>query len=241
MANGNPDFSVIIPTYFEERALKGTLSSIERASSGHSTETIIVDGGSTDRTVDIANQFTQNIHVLDQRGIGLARNHGARHARGDVLVFLDSDTMVPENFFDELACTFSDPRITGANCNVMPSPVSNPSRKERTYYKFWGKMRNTAYKVRPCGTGDNGIIVRREIFSKAGGFDESMSTMEDLDFVIRASKYGKFLFLDKVMLTESMRRIRKIGLFRFSTIYIYNFFYYIVKRKPKIGSWEPIR
>lgn len=241
MNNGNPDFSVIIPTLHEELALGKTLTSLNQARNGHSTETIIVDGGSTDRTLDIATQFTKNIHVLDQRGIALARNHGARHAQGDILVFLDSDSVVPDNFFDELSRIFSDPCVTGANCNVMPCPDSDPTPRERTFYRFWGRARKAAYMVRPCGTGDNGIIVRREAFEKAGGFDESMNTMEDLDFVLRASKHGKFLFLNNVILTESMRRIRKVGLYRFSRDYIYNFFYYIVKRKPKIENWEPIR
>ena len=75
METRQPNFSVIIPTYFEESALEGTLTSLNRAGSNHSTETIVVDGGSKDRTLDIASQFTENIHVLNQRGIGLARNH----------------------------------------------------------------------------------------------------------------------------------------------------------------------
>jgi glycosyltransferase involved in cell wall biosynthesis len=237
----NPDFSVIIPTYHEENAIKATLLSIDRARKGHFTETIIVDGGSRDRTLEIASNHTDNIHVLERRGIGLARNYGALHARGDILVFLDSDTSVPDNFFDELSDIFNNSLVCGANCNVMPSPFAQPKSKERLFYNAWGKTRNAFYRLKPCGTGDNGIIVRRDVFDKIGGFDESMNTMEDLDFVFRASKHGRFVFLKDLMLTESMRRIRNIGLARFSALYIYNFFFYLIKRKPRISRWESIR
>lgn len=241
MSNSAPYFSVVIPTYHEESAIENTLSSITKASNGHSTETIVVDGGSKDRTVEIANQYTDNIHVLNQRGIGLARNRGAALAQGDILVFLDSDTLVPENFFDELSGVFRNPGICGVNCNVMPSHHSRPTPKEKRFYRLWGKLRNISYRIKPCGTGDNGIIIRRDAFERTGGFDEEMRTMEDLDFIFRASKHGRFLFLDNLTLTENMRRIRKLGLLKFSTMYIYNFLFYIVKGKPKISRWEPVR
>jgi glycosyltransferase involved in cell wall biosynthesis len=234
-------FSVIIPTYHEEGAIGSTLSSISQAMNGHSAETIVVDGGSSDRTTEIARSFTDNVHVLNERGISLARNHGARNARGDVLVFIDSDTVVPKNFFDEISTIFSDPRVCGANCNVMPSPDALPTRTEKAFYRTWGLARNRLYHIRPCGTGDNGIIVRKNVFEKAGGFDENMRTMEDLDFVLRASKHGRFIYLDNLTLTESMRRIRDKGLVRFTRMYLYNFLYYIVKRKPKITEWETVR
>ena len=79
------------------------------------------------------------------------------------------------------------------------------------------------------------------MFEKAGGFDESMRTMEDLDFVLRASKHGRFIYLDNLTLTESMRRIRDKGIMRFTRMYLYNFLYYLVKRKPRITEWETVR
>ncbi len=236
-----PTFSVIIPTYQEESSIPRTLESLRNACNGHGIETIIVDGGSTDRTAEIARQFTDSIHILEKRGIGLARNYGASLAGGDVLVFIDSDTMVPENFFDELMTVFSNPAVSGANCNVMPATEARPTKRERGFYSLWGRIRKVVYRLRPCGTGENGIIVRRDVFRSAGGFDESMSTMEDLDFVFRAAKHGKFVFLNQVVLRESIRRARNVGLFRFSRVYIYNFLYYLVKRKPRITSWEAIR
>jgi glycosyltransferase involved in cell wall biosynthesis len=236
-----PFFSVIIPTYHEEGAIGETLSSINQATNGHRIETIVVDGGSTDRTTEIVNTYTDNLHTLKKRGIGLARNFGAGKASGDLLVFLDSDTIVPENFFDELSKIFSNPTVCGANCNVMPSPGVSPTPKERFFYSLWSRTRKTVYRLRPCGTGDNGIIVRRETFDMAGGFDESMPTMEDLDFIFRASKHGRFLFLKNLTLNESMRRIRKIGIMKFSAIYIYNFFFYLVKRKPRVTRWDAVR
>jgi glycosyltransferase involved in cell wall biosynthesis len=236
-----PEFSVIIPTFKEESAIGDTLSSIHHACDGHNTETIVVDGGSPDKTLEIARQFTDNVHILRDRGVAKARNYGALKARGGILVFLDSDTRVPRNFFDELSLIFQNPAVCGVNCNVMPCPDSQPTHRERAFYRLWGNTRKAFYRLRPCGTGDNGIIIRSQTFADSGGFNEDMHTMEDIDFMFRASRHGRFLFLKHLTLRESMRRIRRIGLLRFSAIYLYNFFYYLVRRKPRISSWEPIR
>ena len=241
MSNTKPMFSVIIPTYHEESSIDNTLSSIHNATNGHATETIIVDAGSKDRTTYIASQYTDNIHVLNERGISLARNHGARKSRGDILIFLDSDTQVPINFFDELNDVFSNPLIAGANCNVMPCSTTSPKKGERMFYNTWSHARNIFYRIRPCGTGDNGIIVRRKTFEKAGGFDEDMNTMEDLDFMFRAARHGRFLFLKNLTLTESIRRVRHTGILKFSTIYLFNFFYYLAKGRPRINRWKTVR
>jgi len=239
----NCKFSVIVPTLHEEKAIERTLCSLEMAKnkSGHIVEMIVVDGGSEDNTVKIANKYTKKVVFPKERGIGRARNFGAMHADGDVLIFLDADVIVPENFFDELNRKLSVNGVCGANCNVMPHHEVNPSGFERSFYAMWHNIRRVFYNIKPCGTGENGIIVSKDVFHKTGGFDESLGAIEDLDFMFRASKYGKFVYMKDLTIHETIRRFRKLGTPRFMLIYLSNFFHYLIFRNSRVKQWKPVR
>lgn len=237
-----PEFSVIIPTYQEEGTIGKTLERIERAKrlSGLDVETIVVDGGSTDRTVERARKSARVIN-FGEKCIPKARNLGAKISSGTILVFIDADVNVPENFFTSLNTVFKNKEIAGANCNVMPSEEVNPTPFEKKFYSLWSFLRWFFYKIKPCGTGENGIIVRRGVFEKVNGFREELNTIEDLDFVFRASREGRFLYLRNITITETIRRFRKLGFPRFCILYLSNFFYYLFTKKTSVNEWRPVR
>jgi len=241
--NNGYGFSVIIPTLHEESSIDKTLASIQSATNNsvHNIETIIVDGGSRDRTREIANKYTDNILLYTTPGIAKARNFGARHASGDILIFLDADLKVPPNFFNKIHKTFKDNDIVGANCNSMPCDSVNPTTVERGFYKLWSVVRRGAYTLKPCGTGENGIIIKKKTFDKIRGFREDLPTIEDLDLVFRASRFGKFMFLKNLTLYDSIRRFRKMRTSRFMFTYISNFLYYLLTRKTRVKQWNPVR
>src|SRR5262249_58102644 len=87
----SPRISVIVPTLNEQDHLPATLKGITLASGD---ELIVVDGGSTDQTVAIAQQFTSQV-LHSRRGRAVQMNWGARHAHGDILLFLHADTLLP--------------------------------------------------------------------------------------------------------------------------------------------------
>ncbi len=242
-ASGTKHFSVIVPTLYEEKTIENTLSSIDRArkNSDRKVEIIVVDGGSKDRTIKIANSYADKILFLEKRGVARARNFGAIHADGDILVFLDADVRVPGNFFDELYNQFITNGLSGANCRVMPHQDISPTVFEKGFYILWHNLRRFSYNIKPCGTGDNGIIVKKEVFKKVNGFDETLDAIEDLDFVFRASKHGKFAYLKKLTIHETIRRFREIGTKKFITLYISNFFHYLVFRNSRVKEWNPVR
>lgn len=238
-----PCFSVIVPTLQEERTIGKTLTSIDNArqSSRHGVEIIVVDGGSSDRTVDISRKHANRVVFPDKRGIGRARNFGARHASGDILTFLDADVRVPDNFFDSLYRHFTMNNLAGANCKVMPHAEAGPSMFEKVFYTLWHNTRRFFYNIKPCGTGDNGIIVSRDVFEKVDGFDETLDAIEDLDFVFRASRHGKFAYLRHLTIHETIRRFRDMGTPQFIRIYLSNFFHYLLFRNSRIKKWDPVR
>ena len=237
------DFSVIVPTLHEERTIERTLSSIDEArrKSGRRVEIIVVDGGSRDRTADIARKYADYTLLFQKRGIGKARNFGAMHAKGEILAFLDADVRVPENFFSELYGQFVTNGLSGASCRVMPHPDVRPSGFEKGFYSMWHNLRRFFYRLKPCGTGDNGIIVRKEVFHRVKGFDETLDAIEDLDFLFRASKHGRFVYLKNPTIHETIRRFRNMGTPRFITVYLSNFFHYLFFRNSRVKKWSPVR
>lgn len=237
------DFSVIVPTLHEEGTIEKTLSSIDEArrKSGRNVEIIVVDGGSRDKTADIASKYADHTLLLQKRGIGKARNFGAMHANGEILVFLDADVCVPENFFSELYGQFVANGLSGASCRVMPHPDTRPSGFEKGFYSAWHNLRRFFYHLKPCGTGDNGIIVRKDVFQKVNGFDETLDAIEDLDFIFRASRHGRFAYLKSPTIHETIRRFRDMGIPKFVTVYLSNFFHYLLFRNSRVKKWNPVR
>jgi len=234
-------FSVIIPTYMEERAIGRTLKHLERAGRGYGMETIVVDSDSPDRTREIASGLGARVLNISKRGISVARNHGARLASGEILIFIDADAIVPTNLFARLDSVFSEPSVAGASCNMMPDPSVKPTLFEYSFYRAWSGIKSLAHTIKPCTSGENGIMVRRETFSRLGGFDESLPVIEDLDFVFRASRCGSFPLLRDLTIKDSIRRFRELGVLAFSKTYLTNWIYYTFMKSSRVSEWHPVR
>ena len=121
-----PVISIIIPTLREEQFLERTLANLDSLKIPH--EIIITDGGSQDRTLDIARAHGAKITVWDQprrQTFGEAKNAGAKLATGEFLVFIDADVLVPEpeKFFEEAVAAFRrNPKLTVITVPYLPYP-----------------------------------------------------------------------------------------------------------------------
>src|SRR5204863_4917548 len=102
--------SLIIPAYNEEALLAGTLRALRAAAdaAGVPYEIIVVDDGSTDRTAAIARAEGARVVSVTLRNIGATRNAGARAATGQLLIFVDADTMVPRDALAGAVAAFRD-------------------------------------------------------------------------------------------------------------------------------------
>ena len=90
--------SFIVPAYNEEAELPGTLRAIHSAAIGYEYEIVLVNDGSTDATATIGEQFGARVISIERRQIAASRNAGAKASRGDVLIFVDADTLIgPEH------------------------------------------------------------------------------------------------------------------------------------------------
>ncbi len=101
--------SVVVPAYNEAAVLPETLARID----AEAAEVIVVDNGSTERTAEIAEDAGARVVSEPRRGVARARNAGAAMARGDVLVFVDADVLLPDGALARVARSMSDPGCLG--------------------------------------------------------------------------------------------------------------------------------
>ncbi len=115
--------SVVVPTLNEELNIGRTLRYIRCFDP--LAELIVVDGGSSDKTVQIAKKFANQVIVKKTKTIGAARNLGAKAANGEVILFVDADTLPHIEFFDKIRTICSrDHKVVSAGCLIMPRGVN---------------------------------------------------------------------------------------------------------------------
>jgi rSAM/selenodomain-associated transferase 2 len=217
------DISIIIPTLNEEaqisnwrqhQPLPGVRSSSGAFAGASDTavsmlcEIIIVDGGSSDQTVSLARSQGLRVETCSP-GRGAQLNHGARLARGRILLFLHADTGLPAGFARPLLqCLNDTPAIAGA----FSLTIQDGGLLLKTIC-FWANLRSRLLQL---PYGDQAIFIRRDDFLRLGGFPET-PIMEDFIFIKRAGREGRITTLDQSV-TTSARRWQRRGIIRTTLI-----------------------
>lgn len=185
--------SVIVPTLNEGAALALTL----RQLTNHpDVELIVVDGGSTDHTIDIAQRYTPYVFVT-RPGRAHQMNQGARHATGDILLFIHADTFLLAGALDELQRRIiADGAIGGAFDWQIDSP--------RRLCKFVARWASRRARWLRQPSGDQGIFCWRQVFNMIGGYPE-LPIFEDLAFVRKLRGAGRLTFLTAGLVTSAQR------------------------------------
>jgi len=181
--------SIIIPAFNEARMIGKCLDSLTRLEFPRDQfEVILVDNGSEDATVQIAESFADrlNMTILEKYAVKISalRNLGASSARGDILAFLDADCLPPATWLtDILALTPADGSgVVGAHY-VLPEDSTWVGRTWHVYQEA-----PKAGDVSHVPAGD--LVMRREDFLRVRGFDESIQTNEDYELCDRVRKAG---------------------------------------------------
>jgi cellulose synthase/poly-beta-1,6-N-acetylglucosamine synthase-like glycosyltransferase len=172
--------SVVIPVLNEERYLAACLSSLMALTYPHDRyEVLLVDNGSTDRTLEIARGFSGvAIYVKENAKVGAVRNYGAGHAKGSIIVFLDSDCVVRRDWLSDgvSQLTANPGSIAGGHYLLR----ENPSWLEQ----YWILASSARTNPRASLLGGC-IFIPADIFRTIGGFDESLNAGEDNDLTAR--------------------------------------------------------
>jgi rSAM/selenodomain-associated transferase 2 len=187
--------SIIIPTLNEERSLPSLLNAIGQQ--GADYEVIVVDGGSQDRTLDIARDHEVRT-LVSPPGRGAAMCIGASASRGEVLLFLHADSTLQSGALDRISEVLSaDASIIGGNFRLV---FDAGTRFSRWLTRFCAVIRMLGHYY-----GDSGIFVRRSVYDTLGGF-RPMPVMEDWEFVRRLERFGLTTCIKDPPLITSSRR-----------------------------------
>ena len=186
--------SIIVPTLDEERSLPPLLDAIHQQRAAH--EVIVVDGGSQDRTLEVARD--RGVRTLvSHPGRGAGMSIGAGASRGDVLFFLHADSTLPPGALDRINQVLStDAHIIGGNFRLVFDADTSFSR---WLTRFYAGMRSLGFYY-----GDSGIFVRRSVYEALGGF-RPIQLMEDWDFVRRLERFGRTCCIEDPLVTSSRR------------------------------------
>ena len=209
--------SVIIPAYNEEEYLPQTLDHITaaadrlRESSSIVTEIIVVDNDSTDATATVARDRGATVVHEPARSIARARNAGAKHAVGEILVFIDADVTIPLTLLSGIHRVMSDPRCVGGGVDVDYRPRRVLAK---VYLRAWRLLARCTGMVQGATQFCNS-----HIFTEIGGYDEGAWIGEDVDFYWRMRKSAKsykgtVAFIRSPRVLASTRRFDKWPLWK---------------------------
>jgi rSAM/selenodomain-associated transferase 2 len=200
-----PTLSVVVPTLDEEERLPELLASLAASAPDGPDEIVVADGGSRDRTVQVAERAGARV-VRAPRGRGAQLAHGARATTGDVLLFLHADSRVSPTALAAVRST-----LDGASA---PIAVGLRQRIEGRGALYRLIERGANLRVRlGIVYGDSGLAVRRGAYEAVGGFRE-VPLFEDLDLARRLRRRGPVRLAGAAVLTISARRWRRDGVLR---------------------------
>ncbi len=216
----NQFLSIVIPTLNEEEHLGQTLEKVDRVPHG---EVIVVDGGSRDRTVEIAEKWGARV-IRTEPNRGRQMNLGAREASGDILLFVHADTRLPENYSELIREALTDPKVVGGAFAWRVEP-STPFLR---YLE-----RNVAWrtKIFRMPYGDQAYFIRTSVFREIGGYAD-IPLMEDVEFIRRLRKIGKLAYIPHAVVT-SPRQYQKCGPVRTALRNKLTLFGYYLKVPPE--------
>jgi glycosyltransferase involved in cell wall biosynthesis len=212
----NPELSIIIPALNEEENIENFLKDLQE-NSYTKYEVIVSDNGSTDDTESIVKRLGRKdarIKLVNSpiKGIGRTRNVGAKAAKGEYLLFVDADTRVSKDFLE-----IRMREVKRRNLDVaggLISPEGGDLFDKILFWIFCDKMmRILQYTPLPASPGGAGIIIKKELHMKTGGFQEDTMLAEDHWYSRKAKGIPgtRFGIIGEAKARTDMRRFKKEG------------------------------
>ncbi len=204
--------SIIIPTLNEEEWIKKILDQLNEQIE-EEDEIIVVDSDSKDRTKEIARKLGAKVINYSKKGKGLACNYGAKHAKNDIIVFLDADSILAKDYIHRIKTAFKKDILAVGGVDLYFSD----SKINKAIYNFYGwivfclcKIHNIIFKE-ICVPSNNSAF-KKEIFLNAGGYKPIVC--EEAELMKRLPKSRKVKYDPNLKVWLSDRRFKKHGFIR---------------------------
>lgn len=211
--------SVVIPTYNEEKNIERCLRALEEQTLPREDfEIIVVDGQSSDRTVDIAQRYADKVIQQVSEGVGGARNDGVRTAKGDIIVTTDADCIPHREWLEVVQEHFEDENVVAVTGFLDPFDCEILNRFEN--YIYWLLFRISNYILvvfaivgfyHFCGANS---AFHRNTFLEIGGYQD-LPYSDDIEIFKRLKPMGKMVLENRMKVNYSIRRIKKMSLMKY--------------------------
>lgn len=213
------DISVIVPALNEENFIEKCLVSLKNQDFDGKYEIIVADGGSKDRTVQIAKRYADKV-VICPRGVSKQRNLGAKKAKGEIVAFIDSDTIAHKNWLKEICETLSNKGTVAMVGTLLP--IEKDANVK--IYKIANVVQRGLVKANVPLFWGASCAFTKKAFNKVGGFDEKLTTSEDHDISLRIKEHGKTTFNKNMIAFTSNRRFESRDGWKFYVAIGLNYF-----------------
>ena len=187
--------SIIIPTFNEEENIVQIITYLHSIIQKDDVEIIMADGGSTDKTIEFADNLNVVTTISPVKGRAGQMNHAVTLATGDVFYFIHADSRPPLTYFTDIENAISK----GYNCGCYRSKFDSNNFMLKINAFF------TRLNVLFCRGGDQTIFVTRQLFEQVGSYKNEMLIMEDYDFLERIRKQGRFKLFNKATLFSARK------------------------------------
>ena len=197
------NISIIIPVLNEEIDLPKLLAYLQKQNLLFVEEIIVVDGGSTDRTLAVLENY-QNIKLLkSEKGRAKQMNFGAKNATSEILYFLHADSFPPLDFDKHIVDNLKNSSTSG--CFKLQFNNNHIVLKVSQWF--------THFNFQACRGGDQSLFVTKKLFNELNGFNDNLAIYEDNEFIARLYKNSKFVVIKKNIVT-SARKYLKNGVWK---------------------------
>ncbi len=217
--------SIVIPTLNEAVCLGRTLRQLSLLDPP-AWEVLVVDGGSEDETVTIAQAAGAQVITSGQRGRSAQMNQGAEASTGEILCFLHADTSVPDDLVAIIEQTLADKTIAcGGFISLMVGSVTTRwgvslHNYLKTYYAPLIFRPYLFFKGLRLLFGDQVMFCRRRDFWHVGGFDSAIPILEEADLCLKLVQLGRIRQVNRIV-QSSDRRVARWGSLKATAIYLY--------------------
>ncbi|MGI8468149.1 MAG: TIGR04283 family arsenosugar biosynthesis glycosyltransferase [Pyrinomonadaceae bacterium] len=214
------EISVIVPTFNEELTIKKTLEALARLQ--NISEVIIVDGGSTDKTTEIVENFKEikNLRLVNfgvaNRGKQL--HEGTKHAAHEIFWFIHADARPVQGSGRQIKALMRYREVVGGNFVMV---FAGNTRWARFLTWLYSNLRKSGFIY-----GESAIFARRETYQKMKGF-KPFPMFEDLDFAKRLRRRGRFVHINLPVTTSARRFENRSFVWRFLKWSLLNGFYWV--------------